>query len=359
MKAGLIVSTALAMDVAGIHAAGDPPLPEITPGSFSTTGVVQVIPGAGAQDPFRHPSGLFVDMRRRIFLVADRGNHRIVVFDGTGRCRGKMSFQEDLKDADTIEPAALAADSGGRLFVIDCGGGPVSILTPRGSRLGFLDSPLDSASRPQAVDIGAGGDIYVLHGGPRAGVVVRDRSGRPRDGSGIVSGMEPSGSALSLAVNEAAGLMAIVSPKAEKQVRLYTIDGRLKAEFGAHGEGDGTFSLASHAAWGPRNSLWITDTIRHSISIFDAKGIYLGRIGGFGRQPGQFCFPVACGFLSDDRLIVLERGTARCQILEVRMSPPDTLSLYPSNLVPSIASVGSTDASAGPGPNIMGSSPPR
>jgi hypothetical protein len=223
----------------------------------------------------------------------------------------------------------VAFDSSGRLFVVDGLDPGVLVLTPRGSRLGTLELPVPegAGSRPQAVDIGSTGLIYLLCGGPYAGVVVMDQNGRQLPGRGLTPGKEPLGSAVSLAVNEAAGLMTVVSPRAEKQVRLYGIDGRLSAEFGAHGEGDGTFSLAGHAAWGPWNTIWITDTLRHSISVFDARGRYLGRIGGFGRGPGQFCFPVACGFLSDTRIIVLERGTARCQILEVQMTPPDQLTL--------------------------------
>jgi hypothetical protein len=184
------------------------------------------------------------------------------------------------------------------------------------------------------VDIGSSGSIYLLCGGPLGGVLVTDHNGRRLDGEGLAPGTEPLGSAVSLAVNEAAGLMSIVLPRSDKQVRLYGLDGRLRAEFGSHGEGDGTFSMASHIAWGPANTIWITDTLRHSISVFDAQGRYLGRIGGFGRGPGQFCFPVACGFLSDDRLVVLERGTARCQIMEVSMDPPDQLSLDPMDSVP-------------------------
>ena len=78
-------------------------------------------------------------------------------------------------------------------------------------------------------------------------------------------------------------------------------------------------SLAVHVAWGPSDTLWITDTLRHFIHVFDAHGAYLGRVGGFGPSPGQFSYPVACGFLEDGRLVVLERA-GRCQILEVTLS---------------------------------------
>ena len=76
-------------------------------------------------------------------------------------------------------------------------------------------------------------------------------------------------------------------------------------------------NAVSCAAWGPEKTLWVTDTRRHSISAFDKDGFFLGRIGGFGRGPGQFYYPVATSFLADDRMLVLERAGARLQVLEI------------------------------------------
>jgi hypothetical protein len=111
--------------------------------------------------------------------------------------------------------------------------------------------------------------------------------------------------------------IAVVDPTAERVVSVYGSDGRLRVAFGPHGEGDGTFSMAAHAAWGPGNTLWVTDQIRHSISVFDTDGHYLGWIGGFGRGPGQFDYPIACAFLAPDRVAVLERAGSRLQVLDV------------------------------------------
>lgn len=337
VKAIFLTALAVALGAAAGQAADEGLEPEVSRvGAPDLVAVTAIVPGASIQDVFRHPSGLFVDAGRGMFLVADRGNNRIVLFDDSGRCRGSISFPAPSPREDPNEPLTMATDSTGRLFVVAGGENRVQVMNSRGSRLGYVDAaiPANSGSRPRAVDVGASGSVYVLYGGPLAGVVVTDRTGKVQAGQGLTLGAEPVGSAVSLAVNETAGLMAIVSAKADKQVRLYGLDGRPVAEFGGHGEGDGTFSLAAHAAWGPESTVWITDTLRHSISVFDARGNFLGRIGGFGRNPGQFNFPVACGFLADGRLIVLERGTARCQILEVVLIPPDPLTFVPGVSVP-------------------------
>jgi hypothetical protein len=114
-------------------------------------------------------------------------------------------------------------------------------------------------------------------------------------------------------------MVAVADPMAEKPVLLFSADGTFITSFGRHGEGDGTFSMVSDVTWGPDGTLWVTDTVRHSISVFDTQGTYLGRIGGFGRGPGQFDYPSGCAFLAPDRLVVLERVGARFQVLEVQV----------------------------------------
>jgi hypothetical protein len=121
-------------------------------------------------------------------------------------------------------------------------------------------------------------------------------------------------------VSDDESVLAVVDPLAEKQVFLLTPAGDVITTFGSHGEGAGTLSVASHVTWGPDHTLWVTDTLRHSISVYDADGRYLGRVGGFGRGPGQFFYPVACGFTADNHLVVLERGSARIQVLDVGYS---------------------------------------
>jgi len=59
--------------------------------------------------------------------------------------------------------------------------------------------------------------------------------------------------------------------------------------------------------------------MRHSISVYDADGTYKSRICGFGREPGQVSYPSACGFLSAERFVVLERVGSRFQILELEI----------------------------------------
>jgi len=166
--------------------------------------------------------------------------------------------------------------------------------------------------------VGRSGRIYVAFAGERSGYVVLGPKGARLQVIGFTPGGAFTGPT-AVAVNPDETALAIVDPGAERQVSVYGSDGQLRFAFGPHGEGDGTFSMAVHAAWGPGGTLWVTDQIRHSISVFDGGGRFLGRVGGFGRAPGQFDYPIACAFLADDRIAVLERAGSRLQVLAIEV----------------------------------------
>lgn len=280
-----------------------------------------MVSGASLLDTFRYPAGMCVDTQRKVFVVLDEGNDRLAVFGAEGRFLGQVS-EGSLGRQRFGDPVAVATDHRGRLFLADGQNDRIHILSPAGSRVASVD--LEAFVGPEfhvrSLAVGESGRVYVLFGGGGGRVVVLESGGVLAEGLGLLESVPELASATSVAVNESESEIAVTAPLAVHQVSVYDLDGRLLASFGEEGEGDGTFSLAAHVSWGPENTLWITDTLRHSISVFDSRGGFLGRIGGFGRGPGQFRFPVASGFLAGDRLVVLERGNGRCQILETRMT---------------------------------------
>jgi hypothetical protein len=162
------------------------------------------------------------------------------------------------------------------------------------------------------------GRCYVLYGGERSGFVVVEPNGRTSQVVGFEArrgGLLQGPSALAIHPDETR--LVVLDPLATNQVKIFENDGSLLESFGPHGDGDGTFALASFVTWGPHDTLWIIDTMRHSISVFAADARFLGRILGFGRDPGQANYPSACGFLSAERFVVLERAGSRFQIIEL------------------------------------------
>ncbi len=299
-------------------------------GDFAIRTVERVVTGPTLADPFRHPMGLAVDAGRGILAIGDTGNHRLVLFDSMGRSRGAITWASNGKIG-AGEPKCVALDGRGRLFVLDAVAGQIEVVSASGSRLGFLQPQLppgvDGLVRPQFVSVGASGRIYVLYAGERAGIAVIEPNGTTSRCIGFEAPEEARLQApLSLAVDSSETRIVVLDPPALQQVKVFDPEGVLLLAFGEHGEGDGTFSLAAHVVWGQGDTLWILDTIRHSIGIHAAAdGRYLGRIGGFGRGAGQFNYPTACAFLAANRFVVLERAGARFQIFE--LEPVETSGL--------------------------------
>jgi hypothetical protein len=263
---------------------------------------------------------LAVDPTQGILLVGDNGGHRLVLFDQSGRSRGSIPCSPDSVGRTTCEPRAVALDSHDRIYLVDALSQEIEVLTSMGTRLARLDpAPAGAgAVRPQGIAVGASGRIYIVYAGESAGLLVIEPKGRVV----LKVGFTPDGpfrGPVAVAVNSDESAIAVVDPEADLTVMLFSPDGQQLVSFGRHGEGEGTFSLASHVAWGPGNTLWVADQLRHSVSVFDSSGAFVGRIGGFGHDPGQFDYPVACEFLAPDRVAVLERVGARVQVLEVEV----------------------------------------
>jgi hypothetical protein len=284
--------------------------------------VARIITGPSLADGFRYPMGLAVDMRHGILAVGDTGNQRLVLFDRLGRYRGALSWLAAPGTA-SGEPRCVALDGRGRVFVLDAAASRIDVLSTAGSRLGTLEPEIPEAAgaQPQFVAAGTSGALYVLYAGESAGIAVVEPNGRTR----ALIGFAAAGSGLfetpvALAVDAVETRLAVADPLAPHQVKIVGTNGELLASFGPHGEGDGTYSLAAFVAWGPGDTIWIVDTMRHSVGIHTADGAYLGRIGGFGQGPGQLDYPSAIAFLDDEHLAVLERVGRRLQIFE--LEPP-------------------------------------
>jgi len=281
--------------------------------------VVQIVYGPSPLDPFRRPMGMAADRARGLLVVADTGSHRLLLLDASGRSRGGIPCAASDSEGRLCEPRAVAFDAQGRLYVVGNLTRGVEVLTPLGASLARVD-PIaagDATSSVHGLAVAPSGRIWMAISGAHPEVVCMRPTGAIDVRIDHAGGQVPLRAPVSVAVTSDESLLVVVDADAERAVSVFRTDGTHIASFGTHGEGRGTVSLPTHAAWGPSNTVWVTDTLRQSILVFDAKGEFLGRVGGYGQEPGQFDHPVACAFLADDRLAVLERAGARVQVLEI------------------------------------------
>lgn len=303
--------------------------------------VVQVVYGPSPLDSFRRPLGMAAHPGRALLVVADTGNHRLLLLDATGRSRGGIPCAASDSEGRSCEPRAVAFDAQGRLYVAGTLGRGVEVLTATGAVLAQLDpTAADTvASAVHGLAVEAGGRIWMAISGPHPAVVCMRPNGQV-DVRIDHAGEAPLRAPVSVAVSADESLLAVVDADAEHALSVFRTDGTHVASFGSHGEGQGTVSLPTHATWGPSNTLWVTDTLRHSISVFDAKGTFLGKVGGYGQEPGQFDHPVACAFLAEDRLAVLERAGARIQVLEIETTKGPATETGPVTASPDTTVIG-------------------
>jgi len=296
--------------------------------AVNITGVVRIVEGPSLLDSFRRPRSLFLNPARDLIFVADSANHRVVIFDGDWRSRGTISYSFSVDRPQPGEPWAVAQDERGRLFVVDGLSTEIEVLSPRGTHITRIQPQLEvsglEAKRPQDIAIGPSGRIYILYGGADGGgIVVLDAKGAMLgtlglDGKGENALIGP----MALAIGPDEAWVAVADPMGERQVHLLSLETDEARSFGKGGRQNGMLSIAIDVAWGPGNTLWVTDTSRNTIEVFDESGAYRGRIGGFGYGPGQFRYPAGCAFLAPDRLVVLERAGARIQVLEIDVAFP-------------------------------------
>ena len=122
---------------------------------------------------FSRPTGLAVDGSGKIY-VADTDNHRIRVVDGgqvsTLAGAGAGLVDGPLADARFNQPAGLAVDGTGRIYVADAGNDRIRVIengvvsTFAGTIFGYKDGPADQAAFASPLDIAvdaAGTSVYV------------------------------------------------------------------------------------------------------------------------------------------------------------------------------------------------------
>jgi sugar lactone lactonase YvrE len=136
--------------------------------------------GAALQARFNKPDGIVVDAAGNIY-ISDSSNHRIRKISTSGEVTtvaGKNRGYADgrVEQARFSQPAGLAIDSNGNLYIADSGNHCVrkistagEVTTIAGSTAGFLEGDALQAQfhNPEAVAVDREGNIYVADSGNR------------------------------------------------------------------------------------------------------------------------------------------------------------------------------------------------
>ena len=178
------------------------------------------------------------------------------------------------------QPAGLATDSAGSVYVADNGSGFIHKFNFLGHPLLAFQDP--GIPAPHAIAVDSGGAIYVSDSGKNRIFIfwpTGDRLREQRHGRGArfrsVGG---------LAVDPDGNLY--VTDAVASQVIKFDADGRLKKAWGRRGTHPGEFRAPGPIAVGPDGSVYVADAESACIQRFTRDGVWLATWGGAADQGG-------------------------------------------------------------------------
>jgi hypothetical protein len=281
--------------------------------SFSVTRVISEFDNDGQVDRFRSPSGLFLTDEQHIY-VADTGNARIVELDETGnlvRTIGPPTSDTDetLSEGFVYRPKKVGVDPAGRMYVISEGvfDGLMS-LDVAGNFQGFIGAPRVApsaadlfwsrvATRRQrerkalflpitysSLDIDDLGFIYATVDTAidrTAGEEAKKDASRTEE---VIKRLSPSGVDVLRREGFTTPKGNIVDPNSEAVSIFRDITYR---------------SFRGYSALDGNN---------RQVYTYDDNGNLLYVFGGKGLQVGNLLEPVALDVMSDERILILDKG---------------------------------------------------
>lgn len=231
-------------------------------GSFGEFGV-----GPGQ---LNEPAQVAVDAAGDLY-VADSGNDRVSVFSGAG------AFLRAFGAGELAEPKDVALDGSGRAFVADYGNDRVAVFSAAGAFL--FEFGVGSVVKPTGISVD-GSVVFVADSGSER-IAVFSTSGAPLDPLPLTASPTD--------VIVGADRNVYVASFAASRVDVLTREGEFIGSFGEAGPGMLSGPVALAFAGG---EILVADQVAERIERFDGSG---GFLSGFEAEPGVAGVAVACG----------------------------------------------------------------
>ena len=248
--------------------------------------------GSGIGPEILHdPAAVAVDDAGNVYVV-DRGHDQIVKFDGGGSelarwgSAGSGPGQFDW-------PVGIAVDAFGDLDVVDTGNDRIEQFDPTGIFLrewggfgagpGQFDHPLGIAADPA-------GDIFVSDTGNDRIEVFDIAGGFSRAFGGSGTGAGQFDQPIGIAIDTSNSTLYVVDA-GNHRVEHFDEGGGFGDAWGTFGDGPGTFRNPNGIAMDGNGTLYVTDHDDDRIEQFTRLGTFLGMFGSFGLGDAELVGP--------------------------------------------------------------------
>ncbi|MBJ7353597.1 MAG: SMP-30/gluconolactonase/LRE family protein [Thermoleophilaceae bacterium] len=98
-----------------------------------------------------------------------------------------------------------------------------------------------------------------------------------------------------------------VSDGNNHRIQVFDQSGGFLRKWGASGSADGSFAYPQGIAFDSAGKVFVSDSNNHRVQYFDSDGNFLGKIAD-ASGPGQLAFPKGIAIGSDGRIYVVDRG---------------------------------------------------
>ena len=212
------------------------------------------------------------------------------------------------------DPAGVATDGSGFVYVADTGNNRVQKFTAAGAYVaqwGTLGSGNGQFSGPFGIMV-AGGSVYVVDTGNQRVQIFTTAGAYVSQFGGAGSGSGTFSQPLCIAADPLGNVY--VTDYNLNLVQKFTSTGSFLTQWGGLGVLPGQFNGASGVCVDGWGTVYVTDSANNRIQFFNGAGTSLGYFGGPGTGNGQWSNPlgIACDGVD---LTVLDTGNHRVQVM--------------------------------------------
>ncbi len=211
------------------------------------------------------------------------------------------------------KPYAVHVDKEGRLYVTDSGWPSVLIFDAKKEEFTVigLEGP-GVLAKPMGVTTGSSGRIYVTDTLENRAVVY-DHDGNFLLGIGEKGRFDQP---VGIAVNEDLGRVYIVDTRKHNVSVFDAKEGKFLFDFGGRGVEDGQLNWPTNIAVDKDGKLYVMDTFNFRAQVFDADGKFLFKFGGVGTALGHFSKPKGIAVDSEGHIYVVDAAFSNIQIFD-------------------------------------------